>query len=68
MRRWCQEHHIGRLVVNRWRVSRVALLMLLEGNGPALAAYLAGDRASEMVTAYYLRSGIPLRTLRGPNV
>jgi hypothetical protein len=33
--------------------------MLLDGDRKALRAYLAGDRASELVLAYFRRANIP---------
>ena len=43
VRKWCQQHDIGRRVAGGpWCVYRVALAMLLDGNADALAAYLAG--------------------------
>lgn len=51
------QYDIGRRVVGGdWMLSRVALLMLLEGNTAALSAYLAGDRESQAVTEYFRRA------------
>ncbi len=59
VRRWCIEHHIGRRVGGgEWVVSRVALAMLLDGDEVALAAYLSGDRESDIVVAYFSRVGV----------
>ena len=59
IRLWCEQHHIGRRVGGGPRmVSRVALAMFLDGDDAALAAYLAGDRASAPVAAYYQRAGL----------
>jgi len=57
IRSWCEEHHIGRRVPagGHWRVSAVALQMLLEGDDGALQAYLGGDRESDRVLSYYGR-------------
>jgi hypothetical protein len=45
VRNWCIEFNIGRRVGNgSWQVSHPALLMLLDGDEKALAAYLAGER------------------------
>lgn len=58
VREWAALYDIGRPVVgSQWMISHPALLMLLEGNQPALAAYLAGDRSSEPVRAYFRRAG-----------
>ncbi|MET4293732.1 hypothetical protein [Bradyrhizobium sp. LB5.2] len=54
IRNWCIRHGIGRRVGGGvWRVSKVALKMLLDGDMPALAAYVYGDRSSELVLLYF---------------
>jgi hypothetical protein len=59
IRNWCRDHHIGRRVGGgSWMVSQVALAMFLDGDRRALGAYLAGDRASELVRCYFERLGI----------
>jgi hypothetical protein len=59
VRTWCQRKGIGRRVAGgTWVVSRVALRMLLDGNEPALRAYLDGDRMSEVVASYYRKLGL----------
>lgn len=61
VRTWCDLNHIGRRVpVNGpWRVSRVALQMLLDGNAEALAAYHRGERkSSPLVQYYFTRAGL----------
>lgn len=59
MRLWCEQHQIGRRIGGGpWVVSRVALDMLLDGDEQALRAYLAGDRESAAVVAYYEREGL----------
>lgn len=59
MRLWCEQHQIGRRIGGGpWVVSRVALDMLLDGDEQALRAYLAGDRESPTVVAYYEREGL----------
>ncbi len=60
LRQWAAVHDLGRKVGGRWEVSRVALAMHLDGNVQALAAYLAGDRTSDMVRSYFQRAGIPI--------
>ncbi len=61
LRAWCQSDFIGRRVAGGpWQVSRPALLMLLDGDQKALQAYLAGDRESEAVLAYFRRASIPV--------
>ncbi|GLI92992.1 hypothetical protein [Methylocystis echinoides] len=58
-------HRIGRRIAGGpWRVSRVALLMLLDGDAAALRAYKCGDRASDRVAQYFLRAG--LKTPQNP--
>jgi hypothetical protein len=55
----CIEHAIGRRVGGgTWQVSCPALLMLLDGNRAALAAYHRGDRGSPVVAAYFARCGL----------
>ena len=49
MRDWCVKHSIGRSIAGRWRVSRVALRALLDGDRDGLAGYLSGDRTSPTV-------------------
>jgi hypothetical protein len=58
IRLWCEAEGVGRRIGGRWRVSKVALLMLLEGDRRALAAYHAGDRRSPLVQGYYRRAGV----------
>ena len=59
IRLWCEMHGIGRRVAGGpWRVSRVALGMLLDGDRAALQAYLQGDRTSPAVVAYFDREGL----------
>ena len=60
IRNWCLLHDLGRRIGGPWAVSKVALLMWLEGNREALAAYLNGDRSSESVTHYFTRCDVPL--------
>jgi hypothetical protein len=60
IRDWCRLHDIGRHIGGRWAVSKVAIQMWLDGDKEALAAYLAGDRISPMVTEYFERFGVPL--------
>ncbi|WP_375458334.1 helix-turn-helix domain-containing protein [uncultured Enterovirga sp.] len=58
VRRWATLNDIGRKVGGTWLVSRVALAMFLDSDKAALRAYLAGDRASGSVLAYYNRDGV----------
>jgi len=59
MRSWCIQRGLGRRVGGgSWAVSKVALAMFLDGDVKALRAYHAGDRASEIVTAYFARFGL----------
>src|SRR5258707_511638 len=61
IRNWCNERGLGRRVGGGvWVVSKVALAMHLDGDALALKAYLAGDRSSQAVTAYYERCEVPL--------
>ncbi|UYW25684.1 hypothetical protein OKC48_20785 [Methylorubrum extorquens] len=57
IRAWAQAHHIGRRVGGgSWKISLPALLMFLDDDTDALAAYLAGDRSSEVFRAYSTRA------------
>jgi hypothetical protein len=59
LRRWCEEHCIGRRIAGgQWMVSVVALEMLLNDDAEALKVYLDGDRCSLVVSAYYDRAGL----------
>ena len=59
IRLWCEMHSIGRRVAGGpWRVSRVALGMLLDGDRAALQVYLQGDRTSPVVVAYFDREDL----------
>ncbi|MGI4746100.1 MAG: hypothetical protein ACRYFY_08665, partial [Janthinobacterium lividum] len=58
LRLWCKAEHVGRLIRGQWMVSRAALAMLLDGNRPALTAYLAGARTG-IVKSYFDRLEIP---------
>ena len=59
VRTWCIEKGIARRVAGGpWQVSRVALMMLLDGDLRTLRAYQTGDRESASVIAYYERAGI----------
>jgi len=61
VRDWAAQYDIGRRVVGEdWMLSRVALLMLLEGDRASLAAYLAGDRESQTVTDHFRRAKVEL--------
>jgi hypothetical protein len=58
VRTWASLHGLGRRVGGRWMLSRVALAMYLDGDTRALAAYLQGDRESELVVGYFARYGL----------
>lgn len=59
IRMWCRDHDIGRRVAGGpWMVSRVALAMHLNDDAAALRIYLAGDRASPAIEAYYAAEGL----------
>jgi hypothetical protein len=60
MRNWCLEQHIGRKISGHYGVSRVALEMCLNDDEVALKAYLAGERVTPEVAAYYRRLGIDI--------
>jgi hypothetical protein len=66
IRRWCALHDIGRRIGGQWAVSHPALLMMLDGDRPALAAYLAGDRNGARVSPYFERAGILLASAVWP--
>jgi hypothetical protein len=59
MRRWASLDDIGRKIGGQWCVSRVALAMYLDGDKPALRAYLAGDRDGPLVRPYFDRVALP---------
>jgi hypothetical protein len=59
-RDWAARFDIGRRIQGRWAISKVALAMFLDGDATAVAAYLAGDRSSPMITAYFARLNVPL--------
>lgn len=63
IREWCARFDIGRRIGGQWAVSKVALAMHLDGNETALTAYLAGDRSSPTVAAYFEYCGVPLPRL-----
>jgi hypothetical protein len=58
IRRWCALHDLGRRIGGQWCVSRVALAMWLDGDLHALRLYLAGDRSSTLVLAYFERADL----------
>lgn len=63
IRRWVINYFIGRPIgvgAGQLGVSIVALEMVLNGDGEALAAYLAGDRTSRTVVDYFERCNVPL--------
>lgn len=61
LRNWCVQHGLGRRVGGGvWVVSKVALAMFLDGDRPALAAYLGGERSSEGVKEYFERLAVPV--------
>lgn len=65
VREWCLRLQLGRHVGDgQWNVSKVALAMHLDGNKPALKAYLAGDRSSPAIIAYFERCGVKLSSYR----
>src|SRR3978361_1678773 len=64
VKRLCNRHGLGRVIGNQMEVSRVALQMYLEEDQETLDLYLAGDRTSATVTAYYARLGITLPVSR----
>lgn len=59
MRGWSEEHGLGRRVGGgTWSVSRVALVMFLDGDMKALRAYHAGDRTTALVSSYFARANL----------
>jgi hypothetical protein len=69
VRMWCIQHGIGRRIGGGvWIVSKPALAMFLDGDAAALKAYLAGDRSSSIVKAYFEREMVPFpKTPNPPN-
>jgi hypothetical protein len=56
LRNWCERFGIARRIAGgNWQVSWPALLMLLDGDLEALAAYGAGERTSPRVADYLKR-------------
>ena len=59
IRNWCELHEIGRRIAGgNWKVSRVALQMLLDEEMEALAEYHTGERTDPRVIAYFERVGL----------
>jgi hypothetical protein len=59
IRYWCILHAIGRRIAGgNWKVSSVALQMLLDHNLEALANYHTGVRTHPDVAAYFEREGL----------
>jgi hypothetical protein len=59
MRNWCDEYGLGRRIGGGpWSVSKVALMMHLDGDRKALKAYHAGDCSDPTVIAYFKREGL----------
>src|SRR5215212_9792608 len=58
VRRWCSLHDIGRRIGGQWAVSHPALLMMLDGDSEALAAYLTGERKGPAVSKYFERTSV----------
>ena len=58
IRRWCSLKDVGRRIGGRWAVSHPALLMFLDNDRRALAAYHAGHRSGGLVEAYFTRAGM----------
>ena len=56
IRLWAEERGIGRRIAEgSWKISRVALQMLLDGDREALGLYHAGNRRHPSVVAYFER-------------
>jgi len=60
IRNWCEQFGIGRKMPGgTWAVSKVALVMLIEGDRRTLGFYQDGARRShERVAGYYHRLGL----------
>jgi len=59
IRNWCGQFDIGRRIVGgNWKVSRVALQMLLDDEMEALAEYHTGERTDPRVIAYFEQVGL----------
>jgi hypothetical protein len=57
---WCEAYGLGRRIGREWCVSKVALAMYLDGDLPALTAYLSGDRESDRVVQYFFRFNLKI--------
>jgi hypothetical protein len=60
LREWAARLDLGRVICGQWRISKIALQMALDGNRDALKRYLAGDRHSPEVVAYFRHCAVPL--------
>jgi hypothetical protein len=58
MRLWVERYRLGRRVGGVIRVSKVALMMHLEGDREALRLYHQGNRTDSRVMSYFERCGI----------
>jgi len=59
LRDWCDEHGPGRRIGSRaWSVSRIALVMFLDGDKTALQAYHSGDRTGAPSSHIFKRIGL----------
>jgi hypothetical protein len=60
IRLWAARYDLGRVICGQWRISVCALAMHLDGKHAALDRYLAGDRHSPEVVAYFRHCDVPL--------
>jgi hypothetical protein len=69
IRGWCENYALGRKIGGVWHVSRVALLMFLDGDTAALVAYHGGAAASnEAVMRYYARAGLSAQSAQSAQI
>lgn len=58
IRNWASRYGIGRRIAGgHWRISAIALQMLLENDEAALTRFITGDRQSECVRTHIERLG-----------
>lgn len=58
LRRWAEQHGVGRKIGGRVILSKPALRMYIEGDEAALGKYLRGDRSSPDVVDYFRRCNL----------
>jgi hypothetical protein len=57
IRLWAERYGIGRKIGGQWYISRVALIIFMDGDMAALDAYHSGDRSNPLIRPYFERAG-----------